>query len=129
MRSPHGVVAALAAALAFIAGGCATSQGTGVGVLDKDEIQIVIRAGRPKLRSCYAGALVATPTAQGKVVVRFVINPDGKVGAADVVEDTTGSNSLGICVKAQVLGLSFPQPRGSGPVVVTYPFLFNPKEE
>lgn len=58
--------------------------------------------------------------------VRFEIAGDGSVARVAVAADEVGDPRVGRCVQQRVYGLDFPEPRGQGTVVVTYPFLFSP---
>jgi TonB family protein len=59
------------------------------------------------------------------VSVRFVITASGNVGAVTV---QTGSGSaLDQCVAGALRNRVFPAPQGGGIVIVSYPFVFQPK--
>ncbi len=94
------------------------------GRLAPEIVRRVVRQSYGRLRQCYLHVLQASPGAEGRVTVRFLIGSDGAVSAVQVTENTTGVASLGACVAAAFRSMSFPSPDG-GSVTVTYPFVFN----
>ena len=93
------------------------------GGLDKLAIREVVRANIGDVRECYNAELVEDETAAGRVVVSFVIQPDGKVTKTDVPESTM-SERFDACVSTAVTGWSFPTAGTSTSVV--YPFEMSP---
>ena len=55
------------------------------GGLSQQEVQAVIRANLNQIRRCYEQLLQRSPSAQGKVKVKFVVQPNGRVGSAKIV--------------------------------------------
>ncbi len=100
-------------------------QPTAQGDLDKNIIRRYIRRQLPKITYCYEKELLARPTLEGTVVVQFMIDPQGKVGAseADGVD-----KKVSACVAGVIRSIEFPKPKGGGMVKVTYPFTFRPAE-
>ena len=109
-------------------GGLGVSRGLGgpvvSGSLDKELIRRVIHANMGRVRHCYEETLTTKPNAKGKVAITFTIQKDGKVADATVKEDAVGDEVLAACVARTVLAMTFPEPKGGGSVVVTYPFIF-----
>lgn len=99
-----------------------------LGSLKRDDIDAVIKQKLKRIRACYQRQLVDEPTLSGKLVVKFVIEPDGSVGRAQVKkESTTLSNDrVPACIVNTFKGMQFPPPKGGGIVIVTYPFIFAP---
>jgi TonB family protein len=97
------------------------------GPLDKDVIRRVVRSHIVDVRRCYNQALVADPSLEGRVVVQFTIGPSGNVPVAVVGESTLGNTGVHRCIVNAVERWSFPQPEGGGNVVVSYPFVLQPK--
>ena len=95
------------------------------GSLDKEIIRRIVRAHINEVRHCYNQALARDPYAKGRVVIQFVVSPQGKVRAASVREDTLADKSVGTCISAAVLRWTFPKPTGSD-VIVSYPFVLEP---
>jgi len=94
------------------------------GRLDPSAIQRIVRQNEGRFRACYVAGLVANPSLEGRVAVRFLIRRDGTVAMA---EDTAGSDlpdeDVRACVVHTFTGLSFPEP--GGVVSVSYPFVFS----
>jgi TonB family protein len=97
------------------------------GKLQKHVIQRVIRRHVGAVRFCYERALVKNPKLSGKVVVRFVIDPDGKVTAAEIPDSSLKAPAVEDCILKRVRSWRFPQPEG-GAVSVAYPFVFEAKK-
>lgn len=95
------------------------------GGLDREVIRRVILSHRAQIRYCYERELQQSPGLAGKVLVEFVIGGDGRVTQARAANDSVGGG-VGACVVSKVKGWTFPQPKGGGVVVVSYPFLFKP---
>ena len=94
------------------------------GSMDPQAVQKVFRGNRGELRSCAD----SQPSRQwgGKLVVRFVIAPTGKVVRVMVTESKTGNAELDACVTGVIRKWRFPQPRGGGVALVTWPLLIKP---
>lgn len=93
------------------------------GKLQKQVIQRVIRRHVAAVRFCYQRALAKDPKLAGKAVVRFVIDPDGKVSAAEIRDSSLKAPEVEGCILKRVRSWRFPQPEG-GAVRVAYPFVF-----
>ena len=94
------------------------------GSLSKEEIGRVIRRYLNQIKYCYEKELQKNPNLYGKVVVMFQIGGTGNVNEASVVQSSLNDNNCEECVLRIIRRLRFPQPRGGGIVVVTYPFIF-----
>ena len=96
------------------------------GGLSQQEVQAVIRANLNQIRHCYEQLLQRSPSAQGKVKVRFVVKPNGRVGSAKITSSDIRDMVMRGCVTGRVKRWKFPTPRGGQSVTVNYPFVFNP---
>ncbi len=95
------------------------------GRLPAEVIQRIVRQNFGRFRLCYENALRTSPTLQGRVAVKFVIDRTGAVStAADGGSDLPDHGVVG-CVVRGFGNLSFPQPEG-GIVTVVYPITFSP---
>lgn len=74
--------------------------------------------------ACYKAGLAQDPTLFGRVVVDFVISGSGRVVSATVASDTLAQPAVSACTAIAVKRWKFPNPRGGGDVVVSYPFDF-----
>ncbi len=96
-----------------------------LGALRKDQIDRVIKAHLAQIRYCYQKELNRDPSLEGKVTIRFVIDRRGHVSRATVDSSSLGNAVVEQCVAGRFMGFTFPEPRGGGIVIVTYPFIFN----
>jgi len=99
-----------------------------LGALSKEAIQEVILEHVTRIRFCYERELKARPNLSGKIVVKFVIAKDGTVSSADIKESTLDLPDMESCVLDVIRQMAFPEPKGGGIVIVSYPFLFRPAE-
>lgn len=95
--------------------------------LSKDIINAVINRNRPLIRACYDTALRRNPQLNGKVVMFFDINKDGRVIKVGVKESTVGDAMLGNCIAERIRGMEFPKPEAPVTTEVTaFPFYLKP---
>jgi hypothetical protein len=99
----------------------------GFASIDKSMIRRVIEEHRGAIDQCYALALRYDPNLEGRLSVRFVIEPDGRVGEIDLADDTLTDPCVGRCVIAAGKQLwQFPRIPGAGTITINYPFNFIP---
>lgn len=101
-----------------------------LGALDKVLIDQVLNTTGEALHACYLQRLAERPTLEGRVTVKFVIAKDGTVSSATIksIDDTLRDEALAVCVLNTTRALKFPEPKGGGLVIVSYPFLFSASE-
>ena len=97
-----------------------------VGGLSKDVIEKVIRRHQSEIKYCYESELNKNKDLKGKVAVAFNIDATGVVNAANVSENTLGSDAAANCMLARIRRWKFPEAQGGGETAVTYPWLFAP---
>jgi outer membrane biosynthesis protein TonB len=97
-----------------------------MGALDKSLIDAVIKQNMASIRYCYQRELTKNPSLSGKIAVRFVIAADGSVSSAQTKTSTMGNPAVESCITGRFMRFGFPQPKGGGIVIVSYPFLFSP---
>ena len=97
-----------------------------LGALDRSLIDEVIKRHMNQIKYCYQRELTKNPSLAGKIVIKFVIAKDGTVSKADVKTSTMGSSSVESCITGRFMRFQFPEPKGGGIVIVSYPFLFSP---
>jgi TonB family protein len=101
------------------------SPGAEVRVPDGTERQMIgetIRSQLTPLNDCYAIRLDKRPSLQGKLMLRFEIDPNGKVAnpSANGIDDS----ALTTCVLERVAKWQFDKPAAGAVLRVTYPVLF-----
>ena len=97
-----------------------------LGALDKSLIDAVIKRHMNQIRYCYQRELNKNPSLGGKIVVKFVIAKDGSVSKASTKSSTMGAPSVESCINSRFMRFKFPEPKGGGIVIVSYPFIFAP---
>lgn len=104
--------------------GLGDSDAQTTGGLDKAVIARVVRSHLGQIKHCYERQLLVDPNLFGKVVARWVIDPNGRVDMSSVKKSTMGNRNVENCVVSKIKGWKFPKPKGGGKVIVSYPFLF-----
>lgn len=90
-----------------------------------EEIQARVRANFGSFRVCYEELLSRDPKAEGKIMMNFVIDKDGKVESASLGDETTVRDAkLEECALAGVKKLEFPATEGK--TTVHYPIAMSP---
>jgi hypothetical protein len=102
------------------------TQGTPVilGSLDPEIIRRIVREHSGQIRYCYESELTRTPGLLGKIVMKWVINGEGRVIQAQVAETQMKNANVENCLATKIRTWMFPKPKGGGMVVVNYPFVF-----
>lgn len=106
--------------------GATTGEPILIGTLSRSEIDDVIQRNMQSIRYCYQRRLQANPELGGKLVVKFTIAADGSVSSSGIKSSSLGDPAVDRCVTGRFDRMRFPNPRGRGVVLVTYPFLFSP---
>ncbi len=96
----------------------------GKGGLSLGLIHRIVRRHKSQVQYCYEQQLTKDPALQGKMVMSFTIDQQGKVHTAKVKSSTLQSKEVGQCVRKSIHLWSFPKPTGGGVVLVEYPFFF-----
>jgi len=95
------------------------------GGYDKSIIRDYIRRHLRELQWCHQKAIQRNPTVAGKITVKFLIKPNGRVLKAKVVRSTAKDAGLESCLTTKIQMWTFPPPPNTGvTAVVTYPFQF-----
>lgn len=92
------------------------------GGLDRDQINAVIMKNRGQITYCYERGLQQDPSMSGRVEVKFVINPVGRVSAANIASSSLSARQVENCIVDRLRGWKFPTPVGNVNVRVSYPF-------
>lgn len=91
-----------------------------LGSLTQEQVDNVIRAQNAHLTNC--ANVSPTDPAKGLVVVKLVIGGDGRVTQAQAIESSMGRPGVEECIVGAAKTWSFPEPKGGGIAIVTYPF-------
>ncbi len=93
------------------------------GKLDRETVQQIIRRNMGGIKWCYQDALGRTATLRGKVTLKFVILPNGRVDGPSATPDSGAINDAVMleCIRNKVSRLRFPSPKDGGIVQVSYP--------
>ena len=94
--------------------------------IDDQAILTVIRQHLNEIRHCYEQTLQRAPNMAGKMKIGFTIGLTGRVTEINVLQSDIDDVLMRSCVTGKVQRWPFPEPRGTTPVHVTYPFIFNP---
>ncbi|HHO50586.1 MAG TPA: AgmX/PglI C-terminal domain-containing protein [Deltaproteobacteria bacterium] len=97
-----------------------------LGALDRSLIDEVIKRHMNQIKYCYQRELTKDPSLGGKIVIKFTIAKDGTVSSASTKTTTMGNASVEQCIVSRFMRMQFPEPKGGGIVIVSYPFLFSP---
>lgn len=90
--------------------------------LDRDQIAAVITRNLGQVRYCYEQGLQQDANLSGRVVVDFVIGPNGIVKTANLAS-TPISAIVEDCLMMRLKTWKFPLPEGGVDVKVSYPFI------
>jgi pSer/pThr/pTyr-binding forkhead associated (FHA) protein/outer membrane biosynthesis protein TonB len=96
-----------------------------LGALDRSLIDQVIKAKMAQIRYCYQRELQKDPSLGGKIVIKFTIAKDGTVSKASVKTTSINNSAVEQCVVGRFYKMQFPEPKGGGIVIVSYPFIFS----
>jgi hypothetical protein len=97
-----------------------------VGGLSREEIERVVNAHRSEVMFCYRNALQRDPGIAGKITLKWQIVGGGSVAGLQTAQNTSGSQSLADCIRAQVGTWKFPSPPGGSTADVEWPWIFKP---
>lgn len=96
------------------------------GQLDKALIDAVVKRNLAHIRYCYQRELTKNPALQGKITVKFTIANDGSVSSAITKASSMANATVESCINGRFMRMTFPEPKGGGLVIVSYPFFFAP---
>lgn len=101
-----------------------------LGAMDKSLIDAVIKRNMAQIRYVYQRASEKYPGLGGKVTIKFVIARDGSVTKAEVKSSewniAAAESEVNNGISSLFLKFQFPEPKGGGIVIVSYPFVFSP---
>ncbi len=96
-----------------------------IGNMDRSLIDAVIKRNMTQIRHCYQLELTKNHDLGGKITVKFVIAKDGTVTKAETKSSTMNNAAVENCINDRFMKFQFPEPKGGGIVIVSYPFMFS----
>ena len=93
---------------------------------DEAEVYKTVRAYVGGLKYIYNNELRKDPTLKGKVTVKIVITPDGKVALAEIVSSTLASQDVVDAIIKKIYRWKFHELMGGEEFAITYTFDFSP---
>jgi TonB family protein len=93
------------------------------GKLAPEVVKKVIRRNNNQVRFCFESQLANAPGLNGRVLVKFVVNAEGKVTQPMLSESTIENEGFESCLLKRLATWVFPRPEG-GEALVTFPFTF-----
>ena len=100
-----------------------TAGGGGIPAWLRDMIRKRVRDSLPELEAVYNEAIRRNPALRGKLIVRFRIDPSGKVQQAEPVEEDFRDPAFVNSILEKIRHWDF-EPTGGRAVEVLYPFVF-----
>ncbi|MEZ4235755.1 MAG: AgmX/PglI C-terminal domain-containing protein [Myxococcota bacterium] len=97
-----------------------------LGALDRSLIDEVVKRHMNQIKYCYQRELTKNPALNGKIVIKFTIAKDGSVSQESTKTSSMKNSSVENCIVGRFMRMQFPEPKGGGIVIVSYPFLFSP---
>ena len=104
-------------------GGPGGASGEAIPAWVRDMIRMKVRGYLPELETAYSAAIRGNPKLKGKLIVRFRIDPSGKVPLAVSVESSLEDGAFIAVVLEKIRHWTFNPPAGQT-VEVLYPFVF-----
>ena len=98
-----------------------------MGSLARETVRRVISRHRHEIRFCYERRLASRPGLSGRIALRWVIAPEGRVHSAAIEQSELGDPETERCVEQAVRRWSYP--RSDGVTAVQYAFVFQDGED
>ncbi len=95
------------------------------GGLTREEIARVVQQHVSAIRYCYEKSLLENPSLAGKILMKWTIASRGSVSQSGIGSSSVRSSQVHRCLVREVRTWQFPNPRGGGVVLVSYPFVFD----
>ncbi len=78
-------------------------EGGGGGGRSQDAVAAIVARHTAAIQSCYQSEIRRTPDLKGKIVVRFIITPQGTIESATIVSSTLNNPRVEKCVISRIL--------------------------
>ncbi|MBL8933331.1 MAG: energy transducer TonB [Archangium sp.] len=93
--------------------------------LDKDVVMSVIRRHQSEIKFCYEKELQQNAKLAGKIAITWTIDASGAISDAQVAESGVDNTNVEACMLERIRRWRFPEPKGGGVVVITFPWVFH----
>lgn len=101
-----------------------SGEASGLEARSQDAIGRVEKREEPRLKRVYEEWLKRDPQLSGNLTIKFVILSDGSVSNIVIIKTTIDNSEFNEAIVRYIMRWQFPPIEGSGPVEVTYPFVF-----
>jgi hypothetical protein len=93
---------------------------------DSEQFNAVLMAKRPELVACYENALKkkSKPWPEGSITVRLLLDIDGKVGDAQITENSLNFLEAELCVVNTLKKTRFPASTSNPDRIISFPLHF-----
>ncbi len=88
------------------------------------QIALVVGRNEAQLQRCYRQVAKASGPVQGRIVIGFELQPEGRATGVTVEENTTGAERLGQCVAALFVSMPLPGHEAAGAIGYRWPVVF-----
>ncbi|MDZ7289718.1 MAG: TonB family protein [candidate division KSB1 bacterium] len=79
-----------------------TADGKAIGSRDREAVAAIVAKHTSAIQYCYQRELKRNPNLKGKLVVRFVITPQGTVASVTIVSSTLGNSTVENCIVERI---------------------------
>ncbi|MDP3235116.1 MAG: AgmX/PglI C-terminal domain-containing protein [Myxococcales bacterium] len=93
--------------------------------LPRDVVMAVIRRHQSEIKHCYERELQQNAKLAGKIAVSWTIDATGSIADAVVAESGIDNANVEACMLERIRRWKFPEPKGGGVVVITFPWVFH----
>ncbi len=93
--------------------------------LPRDVVMAVIRRHQSEIKHCYERELQQNAKLSGKIAVTWTIDASGSIADAVVAESGVDNANVEACMLERIRRWKFPEPKGGGVVVITFPWVFH----
>lgn len=93
--------------------------------LPKEVVMAVIRRHQSEIKFCYERELQQNAKLAGKIAVTWTIDAAGSIADAVVAESGVDNANVEACMLERIRRWKFPEPKGGGVVVITFPWVFH----
>jgi TonB family protein len=93
--------------------------------LPRDVVMAVIRRHQSEMKHCYERELQQNAQLSGKIAVTWTIDATGSIADAMVAESGVDNSNVEACMLERIRRWKFPEPKGGGVVVITFPWVFH----